>query len=153
MGEQLHIHHLVVCRLQHQNHSNTRTDQLLMEHLLHLDMKANSLHKGTVKEMYDKGAIVQIDEIEAFCPKKHLIKEDDSRAKVGDNVQFKVIEFSKESKKILVSHTSVHMQIEHEEKQKTKKQISSNLKIIQKSQKQSTLGDLEELNKLKDEIK
>ena len=115
--------------------------------------KANSLHQGTVKEMYDKGAIVQLDEIEAFCPKKHLIKEDDSRAKVGDNVQFKVIEFSKESKKILVSHTSVHMQIEHEEKQKSKKQISSNLKKIQKSQKQSTLGDLEELNKIKDEIK
>ena len=114
--------------------------------------KVNSLFQGTVKEMYDKGAIVQIDEIEAFCPKKHLIKEDDSRAKVGDNVQFKVIEFSKESKKILVSHTSVHMQIEHEEKQKSKKQISSNLKKIQKSQKQATLGDLEELNKLKDEI-
>ena len=45
------------------------------------------------------------------------------------------------------------MQIENEEKQKSKKQISSNLKKIQKSQKQSTLGDLEELNKLKDEIK
>ena len=115
--------------------------------------KVNSLFQGTVKEMYDKGAIVQIDEIEAFCPKKHLIKEDESRAKVGDNIQFKVIEFSKENKKILVSHTSVHMQIEHEEKQKSKKQINSNLKKIQKSQKQSTLGDLEELNKLKDEIK
>ena len=75
------------------------------------------------------------------------------RAKVGDNIQFKVIEFSKENKKILVSHTSVHMQIDHEEKQKSKKQINSNLKKIQKSQKQSTLGDLEELNKLKDEIK
>ena len=94
-----------------------------------------------------------LHEIEAFCPKKHLIKEDESRAKVGDNIQFKVIEFSKENKKILVSHTSVHMQIEHEEKQKSKKQINSNLKKIQKSQKQSTLGDLEELNKLKDEIK
>ena len=65
------------------------------------------------------------------CGIGHLIKEDDSRAKVGDNVQFKVIEFSKESKKILVSHTSVHMQIEHEEKQKSKKQISSNLKTVE----------------------
>ena len=64
-----------------------------------------------------------------------------------------MIEFSKENKKILVSHTSVHMQIDHQEKQKSKKQINSNLKKIQKSQKQSTLGDLEELNKLKDEIK
>ena len=62
--------------------------------------------------MYDKGAIVQIDEIEAFCPKKHLIKEDETRAKVGDSIQFKVIDFSKESKKILVSHSSIHMQIE-----------------------------------------
>ena len=52
----------------------------------------------TVKEMYDKGAIVQIDEIEAFCPKTR-IKEDESRAKVGDSIQFKVIEFSKEIRK------------------------------------------------------
>tara|TARA_B100000242_G_scaffold294356_1_gene276708 strand:+ start:51 stop:2093 length:2043 start_codon:yes stop_codon:yes gene_type:complete len=114
--------------------------------------KVNSIHRGIVKEMYDKGAIIEINDIEAFCPKKHLIKEDESKAKVGDDIQFKVIDFSKESKKILVSHTNVYMKIQNEEKQKSKKQTSSNLKKIQDSQKQTTLGDLDELNKLKDEI-
>ena len=114
--------------------------------------KVNSIHRGIVKEMYDKGAIIEINDIEAFCPKKHLIKEDESKAKVGDDIQFKVIDFSKESKKILVSHTNVYMEIQNKEKQKSKKQTSSNLKKIQDSQKQTTLGDLDELNKLKDEI-
>ncbi len=114
--------------------------------------KLNSIHEGTVKEMYDKGAVIQLDEVEAFCPKKYLVKKDDSRAKVGENIQFKVIEFSKENKKILVSHTSIHSDKDNNEKKKSKKQTNINLKKIQKSQKQTTLGDLEDLNKLKNDI-
>ena len=114
--------------------------------------KLNSIHEGTVKEMYDKGAVIQLDEVEAFCPKKYLVKKDDSRAKVGENIQFKVIEFSKENKKILVSHTSTHRDKDNDEKKESKKQTNINLKKIQKSQKQTTLGDLEDLNKLKNDI-
>ena len=115
--------------------------------------KVGSVHEGTVKEMYDKGAIVQIDGIEAFCPKKQLIKDNNTNAKVGETLEFKVSEFSKDNKKILISHSSIFNGTKMDEERNLKKETVSNLKKIQKSQKQTTLGDLEELNKIKDNIK
>ena len=115
--------------------------------------KVGSVHEGTVKEMYDKGAIVQIDGIEAFCPKKQLIKDNNTNAKVGETLEFKVSEFSKDNKKILISHSSTFNVTKMDEERNLKKETISNLKKIQKSQKQTTLGDLEELNKIKDNIK
>jgi len=111
-------------------------------------------YQGTVSEMYDKGALVSMEhDVEAFAPKRHLEKEDGKKAGVGETLQFKVLEFSKENKKILVSHTATFR--DEEQKTKKKKAVSTNkaIKKIQDSQQQSTLGDLDELSALKNDFK
>ena len=66
----------------------------------------DSIHEGTVTELVDKGAIVSLtDSIEGFCPMKHLVKEDGTTAKVGEKLPFKVLEFSKATKRITLSHS------------------------------------------------
>ena len=66
----------------------------------------DSIHDGTVTELVDKGAIVSLtDSIEGFCPMKHLVKEDGTTAKVGEKLPFKVLEFSKATKRITLSHS------------------------------------------------
>ena len=65
----------------------------------------DSVHEGTVTELTDKGAVVALGEnIEGFCPARQLVKEDGTTPKVGDKLDFKVIEFSKATKRITLSH-------------------------------------------------
>ena len=65
-----------------------------------------SIHKGTITEMMDKGAVVALAEGgEGFATPKHLTKEDSTQAKKGEELDFKVIEFVKESKRIILSHS------------------------------------------------
>ena len=73
------------------------------------DFEINTIHKSTISEIIDKGAIVKLnDDISAFCPLRHLEKEDGSTLSEGDKAEFKVIEFSKEFKRVVLSHTSTH---------------------------------------------
>ena len=92
------------------------------------------------------------DDIEAFAPKRHLEKEDGSHAKVNDKLKFKVIEFSKDNKKILVSHTASFKDGLLAEKKKRASKTKNAVKEIQDSQQQSTLGDLDSLSSLKDDL-
>ncbi len=65
-----------------------------------------SIHEGTIVEMMDKGAVVQLEYgVEGFATPKHLVKEDGSKAKDGEKLPFKVIEFNKDSKRIILSHS------------------------------------------------
>lgn len=65
-----------------------------------------SIHEGTITELMDKGAVVQLEYgVEGFATPKHLVKEDNSHAKEGEKLPFKVIEFNKESKRIILSHS------------------------------------------------
>ena len=65
-----------------------------------------SVHEGTITELMDKGAVVQLEYgVEGFATPKHLVKEDGSHAKEGEKLSFKVIEFNKESKRIILSHS------------------------------------------------
>jgi len=65
-----------------------------------------SVHEGTITELMDKGAVVQLEYgVEGFATPKHLVKEDGSRAKEGEKLPFKVIEFNKDSKRIILSHS------------------------------------------------
>ena len=67
-----------------------------------------SIHQGTIIEMLDKGAVVQLPYgVEGFATPKHLIKEDGSQAKVDEKLDFKVIEFNKDSKRIILSHSCI----------------------------------------------
>lgn len=66
----------------------------------------DSVHEGTITEMTDKGAVVSLGEnVEGFAPMRQLVKEDGTTATVGEKLPFKVIEFSKATKRITLSHT------------------------------------------------
>ena len=90
--------------------------------------------------------------IEGFVPKRHAEKEDGSFINKGEKLEFKVIEFSKENKKILLSHSATYNDELKKEIEKKKKTTQKVIKKIQQDQKQSTLGDLDELSSLKNDL-
>ena len=116
-----------------------------------------SVHQGTIIDTKDKSGIVALPYgVEGICPVKHLRKEDGTNAKVDETLDFKVIEFNKESKKIVLSHT--RMFEEGEDKptaaKGAKKGGSSNSAVnaINQSNEKSTLGDLDALAGLKEKL-
>ncbi|MEE2700483.1 MAG: 30S ribosomal protein S1 [Bacteroidota bacterium] len=112
-----------------------------------------NVYKGKVTEMFDKGALVALDhDVEAFVPKRHLEKENGSNAGVGEELDFKVLEFSKENKRILVSHSLTFKEEEEKAKKKAVKSTNKEVGKIQESQQKSTLADLDVLSELKDDI-
>jgi small subunit ribosomal protein S1 len=124
----------------------------------------NTTHKGTIVDLNEKGGMVALAYgIEAFAPMKHLKKQDNSKAKVEESMEFAILEFSKEDKKILVSHTRTWdeaMQAEAAEKTTTKKAAgkpastgsSKAIKSLNSQTEKTTLGDLEVLADLKKEM-
>ena len=117
-----------------------------------------SVHQGTIIENKDKSGIVALPYgVEGICPAKHLRKEDGSNAKVEETLDFKVIEFNKESKKIVVSHTRTFEEGEDKpaaSKGGAKKGGSANSAVnaINQSNEKSTLGDLDALAELKEKM-
>lgn len=104
-----------------------------------------SIHNGIISNLFDKGAYVKFTEnqkIEAFAPLRFLEKKDGTILKKGEKTNFKVIEFNKETKKIVISHTSVYR-----DKDQKKEQRVRNRKF-----ERSTLGDIAGLAKLKEQI-
>ncbi len=120
----------------------------------------NSVHKGTITSINDKGAIVALPYgVEGFTPKRHLSKEDGSMPKVDEAIDFMVIEFSKENKKIILSHNRINQQVEAGEKAKVNankraesQAASKAMKGVNKNQEKTTLGDLGILSTLKAEM-
>jgi len=120
----------------------------------------DSIHKGTVVNINDKGAVIALPYgVEGFAPTRHLVKEDNTTARIDEAIDFKVIEFSKENKKIIVSHTKIHQDVVAEEKAKTetesKKKEKDSKKAVKKNNdnnEKATLGDLEVLSNLKEEM-
>ena len=120
----------------------------------------DSIHEGTVTELVDKGAIVSLtDSIEGFCPMKHLVKEDGTTAKVGEKLPFKVLEFSKATKRITLSHSRTfedakraEYAAEKAEKAEKKAAADANKSVVKKinaSVEKTTLGDIAGLAELK----
>ncbi len=117
-----------------------------------------SIQKGTVASANDKGAIVVLPYgVEGFCPNRHMQKADGSNLKVDEQADFKVIEFSKENKRIVVSHTRIHQEEAAEERAKTENENRKNadntakaVKKLNESSEKTTLGDIEALSNLKD---
>jgi small subunit ribosomal protein S1 len=115
-----------------------------------------SVHQGKIVNMNDKGATVILPyDVEAFAPMRHLDKEDKSKAKNGETLDFKVIEFSKESKKIIVSHTRTFQdgkdEVRTEGDDKKGRATAKSVKQINESLEKTTLGDLDIFQKLKEE--
>ncbi|QOW09960.1 30S ribosomal protein S1 [Kaistella flava (ex Peng et al. 2021)] len=111
-----------------------------------------SVHAGTATEVFDKGAQVQFEdlEVEAFCPSRLLEKEDGSKIKKGDSADFKVIEFNKEFKRVVVSHTGIFRDEEKKNVREQTSNSSSNKSTgSSNNEEKSTLGDLDVLAELK----
>ncbi len=102
-----------------------------------------TVHNGTIDEMVDKGATVQLaDDVVAFIPSRHLEKEDGKKLKKGDTADFKVIEFNKDLKRVVASHTAIF----REEEEKVVKEAATN---SSNNAEKSTLGDIDALAELK----
>jgi len=113
-----------------------------------------SEHKCTVLNVNDKGAVLELPYgIEGFATNRNIEKEDGSKAKAGETLDFKVMEFSKDDKRILLSHKATYTEVD--EKPKTKKKTSgrpSGAQKVNAETEKSTLGDLEALSALKEQM-
>jgi len=115
----------------------------------------DSVHEGTIVEIHDKGAVVALPYgVEAFASLKHLVKADGQMAQVDEKLPFKVIEFNKGAKRIVVSHTKVH-EDERKAAEAPKKEeafSSKKTKKVKTEIEKTTLGDISELATLKSEM-
>jgi small subunit ribosomal protein S1 len=116
--------------------------------------QVDSIHQGTITQKVDKGALVALKhDIEGFIPKRHLVKEDDQEASVGELLELKVIEFSKANKRIMLSHTAIFSEVkERLDTLKVKLDKRSVASSSLMTAKKSTLGDIEALVDLKERI-
>ena len=111
-----------------------------------------SIHEGTISEMLEKGAVVSLEEnVEGFATPKHLVKEDGSHAQAGETLQFKVIEFNKDSKRIILSHSRTFEDPAREEKKAAAKKggRKNDTPKIENIAASTTLGDIDALAELK----
>lgn len=124
--------------------------------------KVDSIHEGTIDEMHDRGAVISLNPygVEGFATPKHLVKQDGSQAQVGETLDFKVIEFNKEAKRIILSHSRIY---EDEAKAETRKENAAKQRAAKKSKaaeeasaipavEKTTLGDIDALAALKEKL-
>ncbi len=127
------------------------------------EFKVDSIHKGTIVQVLDKGAVISLGEgIEGFATPKHLVKEDGSQAQLNETLEFKVIEFNKGSKRIILSHSRIHEDKARAEARAERKQNAAAKKAavrreeaapsIQNQAAATTLGDIDALAALKAQL-
>ena len=117
----------------------------------------DSVHEGTIVEMLDKGAVIQLEYgVEGFATPKHLVKEDGSQAQQGEKLPFKVIEFNKDSKRIILSHSRIFEDVARAEAREARKNAprkaaakKDEAPAIQNQAASTTLGDIDALAALK----
>ena len=111
-----------------------------------------SVHEGTITEMLDKGAVISLPHgVEGFATPKHLQKEDGSQAKQGETLDFKVIEFNKDAKRIILSHSRIFEDEQKAEVRKAKKAAKPQAEepAVANNLEKTTLGDISSLAELK----
>ena len=117
-----------------------------------------SIHEGTIIEMLDKGAVVALPYgVEGFATPKHLVKEDGTQAQLDEKLQFKVIEFNKDAKRINLSHSRIFEDAAKAEEKAEKKASKKSAKkeetpMIQNQAASTTLGDIDALAALKEQL-
>jgi len=129
--------------------------------------KVDSIHEGTIIELLDKGAVVSLPYgVEGFATPKHLIKEDGTAAKLEEKLSFKVIEFNKDAKRIIVSHSRIHEDEQRAASTPTAEKREAATKKAKKTvneesvsnapaspaYEKTTLGDIQQLADLKDQL-
>jgi small subunit ribosomal protein S1 len=128
----------------------------------------DSVHEGVIIEMLDKGSVVSLPYgVEGFATPKHLVKEDGSQAQVDEKLSFKVIEFNKDAKRIILSHSRIHEDAKRAEKgeapvateapakkaaPKRAKKEDAPVASATPAAEKTTLGDIQSLSDLKDKM-
>jgi small subunit ribosomal protein S1 len=120
---------------------------------------ADSIHEGTVVELMDKGAVIALPYgVEGFATPRHLVKEDGTSVKQDEKLDFKVIEFNKSAKRIIVSHSRISEDEKRaEDHAKRKTQVRATKKVEKPivetlTMEKTTLGDISELAALKTQM-
>ena len=112
-----------------------------------------SVHEGTIVNFVDKGATIALAEgIEGFASIKNLLKQDGTTANANEKLQFKVVEFNKSNKKIVLSHTKLWEEPKKEEMQKEVDSTQKAVKKLKANLEKTTLGDISELADLKEKM-
>ncbi len=115
----------------------------------------DSIHQGKIIEMLDKGAVIQLEHgVEGFTTPKHLVKEDGTQAQLGETLDFKVIEFNKDSKRIILSHSRIYEDIQRAAKRAEKasaprRNNKPEAPAVENKAASTTLGDIGALAALK----
>jgi len=122
----------------------------------------DSVHEGTIIELMDKGAVIALPYgVEGFATPKHLVKEDGTTAQVDEKLEFKVIEFNKDAKRIILSHSRIHEDEAKVEARAAKKAATKKTKKadeeeeeapVQQKVEKTTLGDIDALAALKEQL-
>jgi len=117
----------------------------------------DSIHEGTIISIFDKGAVIALPYgVEGFASPKHIVKEDGASAKVDEKLEFKVIEFSKAQKRIILSHARIHEDAKKvDDATKKKKEeitVKKETKKMSSNIEKSTFGDIPELADLKNNL-
>ncbi|HOS89899.1 MAG TPA: 30S ribosomal protein S1 [Prolixibacteraceae bacterium] len=118
---------------------------------------ADSIHEGTIVELMDKGAVIALPYgVEGFATPRHLVKEDGTPVRMDEKLEFKVIEFNKSAKRIIVSHSRVYEDEKRSEENARKKSegraTKKAMKIIADAAEKTTLGDISDLAALKTQM-
>lgn len=120
--------------------------------------KVGTIHDGTITELIDKGAVISLPQgVEGFATPKHLVKEDGTAAQQGETLPLKVIEFNKDAKRIILSHSRI---FEDEQRAEARAQEAAQKKEAKEAQEaqnhtsveKTTLGDLDALASLKEKL-
>ena len=117
-----------------------------------------SIHEGTIVEMLEKGAVIALPYgVEGFATPKHLVKEDGTQAQVDEKLNFKVIEFNKDSKRIILSHSRIFEDEVRAEKAEAKKaakkaKVAEEAPVMSTPIEKTTLGDISALAALKEKL-
>ena len=119
-----------------------------------------SVHTGKIAEMIDKGAVISLEEgVEGFATPKHLQKQDGSQPVAGEELEFKVIEFNKESRRIILSHSRIFEDAakadarrEQQSNRKAKKAAAEEAAAAMPTIEKTTLGDIDALAALRDKL-
>ena len=124
----------------------------------------DSIHEGTITEVIDKGAVISLPEgVEGFATPKHLVKEDGTQAQLGETLEFKVIEFNKDAKRIILSHSRIFEDAARSAERAAKKEAAAAKRaeraanaakrddepVIENKAAATTLGDIDALAALK----
>jgi len=127
----------------------------------------DTIHEGTITEVIDKGAVISLEEgVEGFATPKHLVKEDGTQAQLGEKLQFKVIEFNKDAKRIILSHSRIFEDAERAAERAEKKAAAAAKRaeraaasaareeepVIENKAAATTLGDIDALAALKQQL-